>query len=247
MATFNVVNPSPEQARSKPAISTIYTAQLDVRSSDGESDVSLETQLPETFSLALSAEYDRPYAQPLSQIAGSAVGMGSGASAAEKLVTASTGATSLNKYMSAAIWSGGGVLQVNMPFVLTAYDDARTEVTEKFIKLLSLVAPDEKNGFLIAPGPTIVNGQDVWDNLSSGNTTGAGASLSSGSLGGDDITLRVGRFFVLNPCIIRSVDLSFNTLFESEGQPISATINVQIESYFTTTKQDIQKAFSIIV
>ena len=71
----------------------------------------------------------------------------------------------------------------------------------------------------------------------------AGDVQNAVTLGGDDVTLSIGRFFVFNPCIITNVVCTFDTQFESQGQPLAATINVTFEAYYTTTKEDLDKFF----
>ena len=222
----------PTNVNKKAILSSIYTAQLEVKR-DGGPYITLDTPLPENFTLSLSSSYDRPFAKPLSELAGEATGMGGAASTAETVSRASTGMTSIAKFLSAAVWSGGSVLTIDIPFVIHAYENAREEVGEKMKKLLQLVTPSEQGGFLRAPGPYQANVSAMM----AGNVGGAM------SLGGDDITLSIGRFFMFNPCIITNVVSSIDTQFEMTGQPLAATINVTFEAYFTTTKEDLDRFF----
>jgi len=222
----------PSKRNKKSDLSSIYTAQLEVKR-DGGSYISIDTPLPENFTLSLSSQYDRPFAKPLSELAGEATGTGGAAGIGENVARASTGMTSIAKFLSAAVWSGGSTLTIDIPFVLHAYEDARTEIGDKMKKLLQLVTPSEVGGMLRAPGP-------YQANVSAMMAGDVGGALS---LGGDDITLSIGRFFVFNPCIITNVVSTFDTQFEAQGQPLAATINVTFEAYFTTTKEDLDKFF----
>lgn len=222
----------PSKRNKKSDLSSIYTAQLEVKR-DGGSYISIDTPLPENFTLSLSSQYDRPFAKPLSELAGDATGLGGAANTGENVARASTGMTSIAKFLSAAVWSGGSTLTIDIPFVLHAYEDARTEIGDKMKKLLQLVTPSEVGGMLRAPGP-------YQANVSAMMAGDVGGALS---LGGDDITLSIGRFFVFNPCIITNVVSTFDTQFEVTGQPLAATINVTFEAYFTTTKEDLDKFF----
>jgi hypothetical protein len=231
---FNVTVPS--TAKAKPDISSIYTAQLEVRR-DGEMYINMDTPLPENFGLHLTSSYDRPFAAPLSQAAGEASGAGGIAASAEQVLRATTGATSIMKSLSGAVWSSGSTLIITIPFAIVAYDDAYLEVTDKMKKLLQLVAPSETAaGTLMAPGPHV------------GNTGALLAGDFSGGvqLGGDEITLNIGRFLRFSPCFISSVDCTFDTQFDATGNPIAATINVTFEAFWTTTKEDLDKFFAVI-
>lgn len=233
----NPFNPKiPGTSRSKPDISSIYTIQLDVRR-EGASYLTLDTPLPENFGFSLASTYDRPFAKPLSQIAGDAAGMGGAAGTAEDVLRASTGVTSIMKYLSGAVWSSGSAMTISIPFVIVAHDNAYLEVTDKIKKLTQLAAPSESAaGTLVAPGPHV------------GNTTALLAGDFSGGvqLGGDEITLRIGRFLKFTPCIINSVHTTFDSQFDQSGNPIAATINVEFEAFWTTTKEDLDKFFTMI-
>jgi hypothetical protein len=234
---FNVTVPS-GSAKAKPDIASIYTAQLEVRR-HGELIINMDTPLPENFGLHLTSSYDRPFAQPLSETAGEKTGEGQGAQYAENISRATTGITSINKYLSGAVWSSGSTLILTIPFAIVAYDDAYLEVTDKMKKLLQLVAPSEGiGGMLVAPGPNL-NTQGVTSLL-------PGDFTNAVQLGGDEITLNVGRFFRFSPCIINSVDCTFDSQFDAVGNPIAATINVTFEAYWTTTKEDLDKFFAVI-
>ena len=234
---YNMVNPSMPSlpSRKKPEISAMYTAQLDVRR-DNKPYLTMDTPLPENFSMQLASQYDRPFAKPLSEIGGEAAGEGGNSQLAENVLRASTGATTINKYLSGAVWSSGSTLTLSIPFVITAYDNAAIEVTDKMKKLLQLVAPSEGlGGMLMAPGPHVGNASALL----------AGDFSSGGQLGGDQVTLSIGRFLVFTPCIITDVNCTFDTQFDKTGQPIAATINVTFEAYWTTTKEDLDKFFQI--
>lgn len=216
-------NPIGRVGKVKPQISDLYQATLIVKR-DGRNVVNLTTPLPENYQFSLASNFDTPFNQPLSDIFGRASG-GKISQRAAQGATAVTGLTTLNKYMSAAVWTGGSALQLTIPFVLQAYEDPKTEVLMPMKKLMQAVAPSESLSFLRAPGPHLLNnGED-------------------GLLGGDDITVKIGRFFKLNPCIITNVDESFDTQFDHNGDPLGVVINVSILSYFTTTKQDLDNWF----
>lgn len=233
----NPYNPKiPGTSRSKPDISSIYTVQLEVRR-EGESYLNLDTPLPENFGFSLASSYDRPFAKPLSEMAGDKIGMGSEAKLAEDVARASTGLTSIMKYLSGAVWSSGSAMTISIPFVIVAHDNAYMEVTNTIKKLTQLAAPSESAvGTLVAPGPHV------------GNTAAllAGDFTSGMQLGGDEITLRIGRFMKFTPCIITSVHTTFDSQFDQSGNPIAATINVEFEAFWTTTKEDLDKFFTMI-
>lgn len=227
----------PSTSKVKPELSSIYTAQLEVRR-DGKTLVNLDTPLPENFGLHLTSTYDRPFAQPLSERVGEATGTSDITRQVETIARASTGQTSIVKGLSGAVWSGGSTLILTIPFAIVAYDSAYLEVTETMKSLLKLVAPSESlAGTLVAPGPHVGNAEALL----------AGDFSGGVALGGDEIILSVGRFFRFTPCIITDVNCTFDTQFDWMGNPIAATINVTFEAYWTTTQEDLDKFFTQIL
>lgn len=215
-------NPIGRVGSVKPYIDPIYQAQLIVKR-DGVPVVNLSTPLPENYQFELSTNFDNPFNGPISDMVGRAVGKNISGFATG--ATALYGVTTMNKWLSGAVWTGGSLFQMTIPFVLQAYHDPITEVLLPMKQLMQAVAPSEDDGgMLLAPGPHLLNGQD-------------------GKLGGDDITVKIGKFFTLNPCIITDVQESFDTQFDHDGNPIGVVINVSIRSFFTATKQDLDEWF----
>ncbi len=228
MAKFNFGG-NPGVASVKPQLSKMYKARLFTKPKGGGSiDLDISTQLPEQFPLGLATGWDTPFNQPISELVGSALGgnIGRAAGGAEAISRGVFGQSTLHKWMSGAVWNNGSTIEISeIPFVLVAYSNAKEEVLMQIKKLMMLVAPDETvAGTLTPPGPHLL-GQ------------------STGSLGGDEITLEIGSFLKLTPCIIESVNASFDTMFESEGTPISALVSVTVKSFWCITKQDLDNMF----
>ena len=118
------------------------------------------------------------------------------------------------------------MLKLDLPFVLQAYENPKKEIVETMRELMKLVAPSEYAGkFLKAPGPYM-------------------STPTSDGVRGDQITVNIGNFFTMSPCIIDNVSETFDTQFDANGDPISVTINVSVVSYFTTTKEDLDRFFA---
>ena len=200
----------------------MYTAELIAILRGGEK-IHIVTPLPENYQFQLSTSFDNPFNQPLASLTGSQT-----ADRISTGVTAVTGQSSISKWMSGAVWTGGSLFEVNVPFVIQAFSDTKEEIVKTMRDMLKLVAPSEQTGGLLrAPGPTM---------SSSFGTASAG----------DDITIRVGKFFTMRPCLIESVECDFDTQMDVDNQsPLSATITVSAKSFWTTTKEDLDKYFRI--
>ena len=215
-------NPSSRVGSVKPYIDPMYQAHLIVKR-DGVPVVNLSTPLPENYQFDLSTNYDNPFNQPISDLVGRAVGKNIAPYATG--ATAALGVTTLAKWMSGAVWTGGSMLQLTIPFVLQAYTDPKSEVLLQMKQLMQSVAPSEDfGGLLHAPGPHLLGAENQ-------------------DLGGDYITVKIGKFFKMEPCIITDVQESFDTQFDHAGSPIGVVINVSIKSFFTPTKEDLDKWF----
>jgi hypothetical protein len=210
-----------------PDIHKMYTAQIVARNK-GNVLIDITAPLPENYQFQLNTNFDNPFNQPVTaaaQIAGNTVGqiVNSGATGA----TALNGISARSKWLSTAVWTGGNLFQVSVPFVIHAYADTKKDVLEKMRDMLKLVAPGEDiAGFLRAPGP-VAGGQLGFNNE------------------GDVITIRIGEFFTLTPCVVDSINIDFDTQMDDTNHcPMSATITVNALSFWTTTKEDVDKMFA---
>lgn len=204
-----------------------YTAQLITSGGASSSPINITAPLPENYQLKLSTNFDNPFNSPLSNLVSGKTG--SAASALEPAATAATGFSTRTKWLSSSVWQGGNMFQLVIPFVIVAQRDAAVEVVKIMRDLLKLVAPSEENGMLRAPGPNLSN---VYSGGSDeGNT-------------GEIITIRLGDFFTMTPCVIDDVSCDFDTQMEANSKcPMSVTITVSALSYQTTTRQDLDKFF----
>lgn len=220
----------------KPYTSDIYMATLNVKR-DNKDYLNISTPLPESFSFGLNSEYSRPLDQPLSSLNSGGGGLANN-QYVQAGVTAITGQTTKMKLLSGAVWSGGSYLSISLPFLLHAYTNAKQDVMNKLVQLMCLAAPSEDGlgGTLRAPGPTVAN----LDALMEGNFSMQGNPMQ---FGGDVITVNLGRFITLSPCIIREVTPTFDTVFDQNGTPMGVSVNVTIETFFTTTQEDLLKFF----
>lgn len=220
-------NPAGRVGAVKPNVPPIYRAELIVQR-DGAEYLRIDTPLPENYMLSLATSWDNPFNQPLSNFASKLAGglPGKAVDIASTGVTAATGFTTLNKWLSGGVWTGGSMMKLDIPFVIQAYENPREEVVKKMRDLMKLVAPSEYAGqFLRAPGPYM-------------------RAPNSGGVAGDMITVNIGTFFTMSPCIIDNVTETFDTQFDHNGDPIGVTINVSVISFFTTTQEDLDRFFA---
>jgi hypothetical protein len=183
----------------------------------------------------LGSSWDDPYNKPLNELTGSLQGgnsntskmVASGTRPTISAIEHATGQTSMFKYLSMMVWTQGSPMSFTIPFVFQAFENTVTEVVDKIVALMMMVAPSEgDSGLLTAPGPT-----------------GLGLAGYEGSFGGEILTLKIGTFLTFKPVIVRSVSVEIDSQFDASGNPISAVVNTEIITAFTVTKRDIQRMF----
>jgi hypothetical protein len=141
---------------------------------------------------------------------------------AAKGAATAAGLTAKNKFLSAQVWQSSTPISISIPFLFVANKSAKTDVVDKVRVLMKSAAPSQQGPLIVAPGPSIL-----------GNV-----------FGGRHIELRLGNYLLLSNCIIKNVDVQFDTMMGREGLPMKAHVNVEVESFFSCfTKQDIDAMF----
>lgn len=59
----------------------------------------------------------------------------------------------------------------------------------------------------------------------------------------NNIALRIGRFMYFRSVVIESVSQVYDTAFDSNGQPIKASVDVSFKTFVIPTKQDVNEIF----
>ena len=72
-------------------------------------------------------------------------------------------------------------------------------------------------------------------------------SLTSSITGGDKILIEFGRFLNFFNVVIRSVDLTVPIKFDSNGNPISAKLNLVFETYEMMTVESLANSYKKII
>lgn len=198
----------------------------------GKTVFAISGTLDETFSVRLGAQWDSPYNRSISSALGQSSNRAlSGAAAVAEMFKSISGIETRMRAASAQVWMQTDALTFSLPFTFVAENDAAVDVRDRVMNLLKLVAPSQIAGgaALRAPGPTI--GDQV-------------ASAMGGNFKGRRITLYMGNFMLLDNCVVRSVDVQFDSRLDKNGVPISCKVQVDVESFFSCfTVQDIDLLF----
>jgi hypothetical protein len=233
-----------------------------------EQNILVEAWLPETLMLDVSAKYDAPYEQGLGAI--SAL---SGLSEMARFL----GLSLTTQAMTAQIWQGGSFIDLSIPLIFQAEENAALDVMLPIKQLLSLTMPKDPSGggFLTAPGPRIdINRageglEKAWrevkntgKNLSKAYDTNTGISttglnvaaasanqaakvLSSALVNSvtNNISLYIGQFLYFPSVVITDVSPTYDVILGKDKNPLRATVNVGIRTFYMPTSQDIDIMF----
>lgn len=202
--------------------------------------------IPPDFSISLAANWDAPFANTsLSGIAGQ---FGSGAGAVAGTIETGIkgmGGSLMNKLLSAQVWSTPSYLILDLPIFVDAYTDTKTEVIDNIVKMLSLVAPSETDGFmLVPPGP--VPAMTIMQEIAgSDKKAGSMTDVLKDNSNGEAFTVDIGKFLSISPCVVKNVVTSLeSTLEDGTGNPMACDFILQVSSYFAVSRQDIKKWFN---
>lgn len=192
--------------------------------------------IPPDFNISLASAWTAPFGDTS---IGQSVADRSSGTLGRLASTADTalklgGASSIHKLASFKTWGGPSYLQLDLPIFVDAYSDTRSEVVETTYNLLSLCAPSEVGGILVAPGPSPAK---ATANAAAG-TVGIDAQFDDE----ESFSVAIGNFFLMTPCVVDSVSANFDNVWEDgTGNPISVDFVLQVSSYFAVTREDLKK------
>lgn len=208
-----------------------YLATLLIDGVDGVTEV-FETPLPEDISLQMSSEwvnsFEKASDNAQQMVTESLARSGSRATRALAALGSfgmtASGIKARSQPLSAQVWESSSPVSFSLPFTFVVKTDAKADVMDKMRTLLKAQAPQKLGPIITAPGPSLL-----------GNT-----------IGGRHIELQLGRFLLLNNCIINNVDVQISSILGVNGLPHKAVCNVQVTSYFACfTAEDIDDMFNL--
>lgn len=182
---------------------------------DGE-PVVIRAGLPETFSFGVDASYEPRLPNTLDAVVGGRAG---------QLLRASDIFFKTNRVFqefSHQVWTSTSPIEFSLPLLFDAKDDARTDVLDPIRKLIMMTLPynkSEGDRLLLAPGPNL-------------------ATPDEGR-----ISVRIGNFFYVHSVLLVNVNPTFDSKFNKDGVPISATCDLSLRTVNTPVQSDLNKFF----
>lgn len=225
-------------------VDDMYLTKITSRSNDGESE-SFTGYVPEDFNIDLSGEWEPfgGFSELIQSVAGSGV-----TDVVQTINKGAIGGKLANKFLTPQVWNGPSYLSLDLPIELNAWENTKKDVVDPIKSLMKLIAPSTSPaGMVNIPGPSPVEqiGRALQGRFSNPNQTQQAQQNAEELLAGRIITVEIGTFFRMEPCIITNVNTAFDALFEhGTGLPISSVVNVQVQSYYPVMAEDIENWFN---
>lgn len=212
-----------------PDIDGAYTTEI-IAEDDGKQSFVFKGYIPEDFNFDLDSNWS-PQGGINDVLQNTASNLTGGVS--DLVQTGTQGGRVANKFGSYQTWEGPSYLGITLPFELVAWSSGKEDVLDPIIAMLSLITPREQEaGLLLPPGLSPID---------------AAANSTQREFSGRSIRVRIGDFFYMgkeDPALITNVSTAIESQFEvGTGVPISATMNVNITSYYPMTDKSIQRIF----
>jgi hypothetical protein len=119
-------------------------------------------------------------------------------------------------------------IELSLTLLFDAFDNATEDVGEPIARLMSLVQPyrgthedGSEHTLLSAPGP----------------------SLYKPDIG--RVSIRIGKFLYFNSVVLRGVQPTWDSKFDSVGVPIAAACDVTFATINMPSREDVMKFFTI--
>jgi hypothetical protein len=205
----------------------------------GYKTITLQTAIPESFSIQLNSDWSPQFGTALADAIGKLPGGAGAIATAVTNIGTAFGYQPQLKALTAQIWQGTSALEVQVPFILRAEENAMSEVMRPIKQLMYLTLPSMTIGgqlaILKAPFSPAAVAQGVY--------SGEANVMTRRQQGYAAISLWVGRFFFLPDCVITSVSQAYDAIFDAQGTPLSAKVDVSLRSFFVITTEDIELMF----
>lgn len=179
--------------------------------------VQIECNTPEQVFVATGSVWEPRMSGSLRTFLESRFGDGIGRTAFQ----AATNATNFDmifQSLTFQAWQSSGPIEFNMTFLFDAENDAYTDVVMPMSRLQAMTLPytTAANGeIMMPPGPSPIDPDR------------------------SRVSIRIGRLLYIHSIILKSVQNTFDTRYDSLGQPISGQSEVTFATINTPSRQDL--------
>lgn len=126
-----------------------------------------------------------------------------------------------DKVLTGQVWRGSEPLNFDLPLQFDAVTNVKKDVSDPVLKLIAWAMPIRGDNLLLKPpGPTIFDQTNR-------------------------ISMRIGRFLYFDNVIFPSLDVTWITAPDTDGQLIAADVNLNVRTFFTPDRNDIMDYFGL--
>ena len=168
-------------------------------------------------------------------------------SAELQTMASAVGASLITRWTSRRVWMGTEPLKISMKLRFEADENAYNEVIVPCLSLKKLCLPTQgpKIGIpVVGKVATAITSNVLWP-------PGPNPLIRGGIFGwagGENIEIQVGLgprpFLYFDSVIMKRVSVTYANRFTAGGYPVSATADIQFETYTVLTKDDLDSVFS---
>lgn len=172
-----------------------------------------------------------------------------------------TGKSLVSRFTSRRIWKGTSPVKISLGLKFESVENTYTDVVAPVLALMQMALPFSGDRIRIGnvslpllappgPDPFRLSGSGEIQKVVRKAGTGTAKVLTQAGVrgkeaGGDWIDVQIGKYLKFSSVIIQSVSPVFDTRLSADGgYPISAEVNVNIETYEIMTKEALADSFT---
>jgi hypothetical protein len=199
----------------------------------------ISTAMPENWSTSLDIGWQPQFANLLQDALGVVIGPARAAAAAN--MSAAAGYRIQNKILASNIWEGTSYLTINIPFFFKVETNVEKELLHPIRQLMKWALPSGGDRVLLeAPYKPF---ESITVDSINAATGGKFTTTVKQTPAADPVEVQFGNFFHLKSCVITSISQTYDSIFNKDGKPLSAKIDVTVQSTTIITQEDVAGLF----
>jgi hypothetical protein len=167
-----------------------------------------------------------------------------------------SGHSTVSRYASRRIWTGGGALDFTLNLKFEAQENVSIEVLKPLIELQRMSLPYSGNGSItpqIKSGSTGEFLRSLYDNaktllkesfLYPPGPSPFGDAAAQGA--GEHIIVKLGKFMIIEDVVIKDIGIEVPVRFVEGGAPVGAIVNVHFQTFEMLTKERLDGLYTNI-
>jgi len=162
-------------------------------------------------------------------------------------IASAVGLSLITRWTSRRVWMGTEPISISMKLRFEADEDAYDEVVVPCLSLKKLCLPTQGPEVkipVVGKAASVISTNVLWPPGPNPLIRGGVA----GWAGGENIEIQVGLgpkpFLYFESVIVKRVNVTYANRFTPEGYPVSASVDIQFQTYAVLTKDELDNVFS---